>query len=307
MGNFTSGPEGSKDNFRKLDNIAFLVNGFFSLALAATIFVANIVLIVATARNPRRLNKGINKIHNALLYINLLAAVFFLPYFGIAEILRGLQITEKTFPFPSYLSVTHTFFAQSNVNVALLVTIERSSAFIFPHFHRRIMTKTKVLITLLLTQSFALLFACLQFTGIKEIVFYTVYIHLFISSPMSVIVLLVCVTYWNIKNRNRVVSGEIPQSIEQSELRRKRTTRSARKYLTVVSLFMVPMSLCISPWYTVKVIGITFKKSLTTDVEFFLQRFSISLLFLPGVFGPITLALRFEEYSISLKRFFRRI
>lgn len=307
MGNFTSDSEEDKYNLRKLKNIAFLANGFFSLALSATIFVANIVLIVATARNPRRLNKVINKIHNSLFYINLFAVVFFLPYFGIAEILRGLQITEKTFPFPSYLSVTHTFFAQSNVNVALLVTVERSSAFIFPHFHRRIMTKAKVLITLLLTQSFALVFACFQFTGIKEIVFYTVYIHLFISAPMLVIFFLVCVTYWNIKNRNRVVSGETPQSTEQLELRRKRTTRSARKYLTVVSLFMVPMSLCISPWCAVKVIEITFKKSLTTDVGFFLQRFSISLLFLPGVFGPITLALRFEEYSTSLKLFFRRI
>lgn len=304
MGNFTF--DKNEDRLRQFHHITLLANGCFSLVLSATIFLANIVLIASTARNPPRLDKVIDKIHNAFFYINVLAGLLFLPYFGIAEILHGLQITTEPAPFASYLSVMHVFFAQSNLNVACLVTVERSSAFMLPHFHRRIMTRTKVLITLILTESFALLVACLQFTGINEALFFTIYIHAFISAPMLIIVVVVCVTYCNIKNKNKIVSGEIPQSVEQIQLHRKRTKRSARKYLIVVSLFMVPMSLCILPWYIVKVIQSTRHESLTTDVELAIQRFSMSLLFLPDFLGPITIALRFEEYSISVKRFFRR-
>ena len=292
---------------KKFNYIVLLFNGCFSLVLAVTSFLTNIVLLTVTRRNPLRFCRVRHKIKNAMFFINLLACIVFLPYLGITEILYGLQITKTTsLSFPSYLSVTLVFFAQSNCVLALLVMVERSSAFMYPHFHLRIMTKTKVLVTLLLTESTALVSACLQFTGINETVFYTIYIHTFISAPMLVLVTLVSITYRNIKSRNRVSSGEIPQSVGQSELRRKRNTRSARKYLMTVSLFMVPMFLCILPWYIITVIHITCKDSIRTDMGFFLQRFSISLLFLPDVIGPITTMLRFEEYYNSAKRLFQR-
>ena len=306
MYNTTS--EGQETKFSKLEHITFLVNGCFSLVLSASIILANTILIAATARSQLLLNKAIYKIERANLYINLLAGILFLPYFGIAEILHGLQITTTAFLFPSYLSVTHVFFAPSNVNIALLITVERSSAFIFPHFHRRIMTKTNVLIILFLTESFTLIFACLQFTGISESTFYMAFIHVFISVPLLLMFVLFCVTYWKIKNRKKVANGEIPVSAEQLELHKKRSTRTARKYLSIVSLFMVPLSLCVLLWYIMKVIEVAGnKKAFPTDsAEFFLQRFSISLLFLPSVIEPIIVAFRFQEYTILVKRFFRR-
>ena len=304
MNNNTS--EGQETKFRKLEHITFLVNGSFSLVLSASIILANTILITATARSQLLLNKAIYKIERANLYINLLAGILFLPYFGIAEILHGLQITTTTFLFPSYLSVTHVFFAPSNLNIALLITVERSSAFILPHFHRRIMTKTNVLIILFLTESFTLIFACLQFAGISESTFYMAFMHVFISAPLLLIFILSCVTYWKIKNRNRVANGEIPVSAEQLELHKKRSTRTARKYLSIVALFMVPLSLCVLPWYIMKVIEVGNKKAFPTDAEFFLQRFSMSLLFLHSVIEPIIVAFRFQEYTILVKRFFRR-
>ena len=305
MNNATS--EEHEAKFGKLAQITLLVNGCFSLVLSASIFVANIILIAATARSHPPLKTVMHKVQKAYLFINLLASVLFLPYFGIAEILHGLQITPTAFLFPSYLSTTHVLFAQSNVNVALLMAVERSAAFISPHFHRRIMTKTKVLITLFLTESFALLFACLQFTGISEFTFYIACIHVFISAPLLLKFILSCVTYWKIKNRNRVANGETPVSAEQLELHKTRSTRTARKYLSMVSLFMVPLSLCILPWYIIKVIEVVNKKAFATEsAEFFLQRFSISLLYLYDLIGPITIAFRFEEYTTLVKRLIRR-
>ena len=293
--------------FRKLAQITLLVNGCFSLTLSASIFVANIILIAAAARSHPPLNTAMHRIQHVFFFINLLVSVLFLPYFGITEILHGLQLTPTAFLYPSYLSITHVLFAQSNVNIALVMTVERSSAFMFPHFHRRMMTKTNVLITLFLTESFALFFACLQFTEISESTFYITYIHVFISAPMLLNFILSCATYWNIKNRNMVTNGETPVSAEQLELHKKRRKKRARKYLSIVSLFMAPLSLCILPWYIMKVIEVENKKAFTTDSgEFFLQRFSMSLLFLYDLIGPITIAFRFEEYTVLVKRFIRR-
>ena len=231
---------------------------------------------------------------------------YFFPILESLKFYTDCRSPPTAFLFPSYLSITHAVFAPSNVNIALVITVERSSAFMFPHFHRRIMTKTRVLVTLFLTESLTMLFACLQFTGISESTFYIAYIHLFISAPLLLTFILFCVTYWNIKNRNRVANGGILVSAEQLELHKKRSTRTARKYLCIVSLFMVPLSLCILPWYIMKVIEVQNKKAFTIDAEFFLQRFSISLLYLYNIIGPIISAFRFQEYTILVKRFFRR-
>ena len=305
MNNATS--EEHEAKFGKLAQIMLLVNGCFSLVLPASIFVVNIILIAATSRSHPPFNTVTHKLQRAYLSINLLVSILFLPYFGIDEILHGLQLTPTAFLFPSYLSITDVLFAQSNVNIALLMTVERNLAFTFPLFHRRMMTKTKVLITLFLTESFALLFACLQFTGISESTFYIAYIHLFISAPMLFHFILSCCTYWKIKNKKRVANEEIPVSAEQLELHKKRSTRTARKYLSIVSLFMLPLSLCILPWFIMKVIEVENKKAFTTDsVEFFVQRFSVSLLHLYAIVGPITITFRFEEYTILVKRLIRR-
>lgn len=291
---------------RRFELTVLILNGCFSLLLSVTICLANIVLIVATAKYPLRPERAIDKVHNAFFYTSLMASIMFLPYFGVAEILHGLEITSTTIRFPSYLSSTFFVFAQANVQVSLFTSIERCTAFVSPHLHRRLTTRRKVLITLFVIELFLLLFVCLSFTGINEQVFYTIYIHVFFSFPMSLPIITTGVTYWKIKNRNRVASNEIPQSVEKLDLHRRHSTRTARKYLMVVSLFLVPLFLCILPWYIVKIIELTVKNAiLTTDVGFFWQRFSMSLLFLPNVLAPMTLTLRFEAYYNSVRRFFR--
>lgn len=118
-----------KHPIKKFDEIVLMCNGCFSLVLAVTIFLTNILLVMATRRNPLRFNKVIDKINIASFYLNLLACVFFLPCFGITVILQSLQVTKTTVLFasnPSYLSVTVLLFTQSNVDAALLRTIERS-------------------------------------------------------------------------------------------------------------------------------------------------------------------------------------
>ena len=307
MNNFTAKFEENEDSLKKFKNLVLLCNGSFSLLLATMICVANIVLIAATVRNPLRTDKVIDKIHNAIFYTNLLTATVFLPYFGVAEILHGLEITRETALFPSYLSSAFLFFAQSNVQASLFILIERGVAFVSPHLHRRMTTKNTVFIILLFTESFLLLFVSLSFTGINETVFYMIYIHVFFSAPILFLLITTFVTYWKLKNRNRVLSSEIPASVEQLEFRKRRSERTARNYLTVVALFLVPIFLCISPWYVVKLVEVTGKHAnfITTDVRFVWQRFSITLLFLPDVTGPIILTLRFERYYNSVKRFLR--
>ncbi|KAJ7357562.1 hypothetical protein OS493_024370 [Desmophyllum pertusum] len=303
MNNITS--DENREKVKKFEFIVLLFNGSFSLLLSAAICLVNIVLLAATTKNPLRSVKVIDNIHNAFFYINVMAGAMFLPYFGIAEILHGLEITTTTIQYPSYLSLTLLFFAQSNVQRALFISIERCTAFISPHLHRRMMTKRKVLITLLSTESFLLLFVCLSFAGINQMVFYAIYIHVFFSAPMLFLLITTFVTYWKLKNRNRVVSNEIPQTGEQLELHKNQTNRTARKYLKVVSLFLGPLFLSILPWHILKVIEVIYNIT-ARDAGFFWQRFSIPLLFLPNAVGPVVLTLRFEGYYNSVKRFIRR-
>lgn len=290
---------------RRFESIVLIFNGCFSLLLSVVIFLLNTVLIVATAKFPLRPERPIDKIHSAFFYTNLMASIMFLPYFGVAEILHGLEITSTTIHFPSYLSSTFFVFAQANSQVSLFTSIERCTAFVSPYLHRRLTSRRKVLIMLFVMESCLLLFVSLSFTGINEQVFYTIYIHMFFSFPMSLPIITTGFTYWKIKNRNRITSNEIPQSVEMLQLHRKHSTRTARKYLTVVSLFLLPLILCILPWYIVKVSELTDKKAiLAKDVGFFWQRLSMTLLFLPDVFLPITLTLRFEAYYKSVRRSF---
>ena len=304
MDNITTHGDGTK--LRRFDSIVLIFNGCFSLLLSVTIFLSNIVLIAATAKFPLRPERPLDKIHNAYFYTSLMASIMFLPYFGVAEILRGLEITSTTIRFPSYLSSTFFVFAQANVQVSLFILIERCAAFVSPHLHRRLTTRRKVMISLFAMESFLLLFVCLSFTGISEQVFYTIYIHLFFSFPISLLIITTGFTYWKIRTRNRIANNEIPQSVEKLELHRKFSSRTARKYLTVVSLFLVPLILSILPWYIVKISELTDRNAiLTTNMGFFWQRLSISLVFLPDVLGPITLTIRFEAYHNSVRRLFR--
>ena len=305
MDNYTT--EGDGEKLKSFKSIILILNGCVSLLLSVAICLANIVLIFATANNPHRPKKVLDKIHTAFFYINLMAGTMFLPYFGVAEILRGLGNSKETSHFPSYLSSTFLFFAQSNVQVTLVISIERCTAFVYPHLHRRMTTKRKVLITSFTTELFLLLFVFSSFAGINEKIFYTVYIHVFFSAPMLFITFTTFLTYWKLKHQNRVASSEIPQSVEHLQLQREQSTRTARKYLTIVSLFVVPLLLCILPWYIVKIMEVLCQASrLTTKVGFFWKQFSISLLFLPDVVLPITLTLRLEAYKNSVKRFIRR-
>ena len=291
---------------RRFESIVLIFNGCFSLLLSVTICLLNIVLILAIARFPLRPERPIDKLHNALFYINLMASIMFLSYFGVAEILHGLEITSATIRFPSYLSSAFFVFAQANVQGLVFSSIERCTAFVSPHLHRRLTTRRTVVTTFLLMESFLLLFVCLSFTGINEQVFYTVYIHVFFSFPMSIPIIATGFTYWKIKTRNRITSNEIPQSVENLARHRRHSTRTARKYLTVVSLFLGPLILCILPWYIVKVSELTDRSAiLANDVGFFWQHFSISLVFLPDALWPITLTIRFEAYYNSVRRRFR--
>lgn len=199
---------------RRFELTVLILNGCFSLLLSVTICLANIVLIVATAKYPLRPERAIDKVHNAFFYTNLMASIMFLPYFGVAEILHGLEITSTTIRFPSYLSSTFFVFAQANVQVSLFTSIERCAAFVSPHLHRRLTTRRKVSVTLFVIELFLLLFVCLSFTGINEQVFYTIYIHVFFSFPMSLPIITTGVTYWKIKNRNRV--AEIQMVIKRN-------------------------------------------------------------------------------------------
>ena len=300
MDNFTLDVD--EGEFRKFENMVLLVNGCFSLLLSVMICLVNIVLITVTSKNSPRFKKLTDNIHIAFFYLNLMAGILFLPYFGIAEILHGLEVTKTTFLFPSYLSLTLTFFSQTSTQLALFAMIERSIAFGFPHLHRGILTKTKLLVALLLREGIALIVVCLQFTGLSEKIFYTLYIHMLISAPTLLIIIIACVTYRNIKNRKRVESAEVPSSAEQLELYRKRNTRSARKYLRVICVYLLPLYLCILPWFVVTIIQATLNYSLKNGVGFFWQRFSISLLFLPDVVGPVTIVLKFKDYFNSVKR-----
>ena len=307
MINFTEKLKDDEDNLNEYKRIILISNGSFSIFLATFICVVNAVIIFATARHPLPAVKVIDQIHKAFFYANIMDATLFLPYFGVAELLHGLGISEKKDLFPSYLSSAFLVFAQSKVPVTFIILIERGAAFNSPHFHRRITKNNRIFMVLLTVALFSLLFVGLSFAGMKETVYFSIHIHLFFTAPLLFILVTTFVTYWKLKNRNRIVSSEIPPSMEQLEFHKKRSVRSARRYLIVIASLMIPMFLCILPWYVVTLVKVNANHVyLTNNLRFLWQRFSITLLFLPDVIGPITLTLRFKTYYNSVKSLLRR-
>ena len=308
MDNFTKPEAEDEQNQRKFKSTVFIISGSLSLFLSLLICLLNVTLVAARLKNNQNFHveKAIDRFHTGSFVIYILAGTVLLPYFGITEVTHGAKQTTPPSSFPSYTSVLVVFFAGSNLLVMLFITIERHSAFVYPHANSRIMTRSNLTWVFLLIHSFSLLFALSSLTGVRRDIFNCIFIHLFFSAPISVSSVMILITYRNIKNRNRIVNVEIPQRKDYIDLRRRRNVGRARKYVLVASLFWLPSVMSSLPWYIITLVRTSSSSCVDSKVCFFWERLSIPLLFIPDVLLPIVLVFRFHEYSVSIKHLLRR-
>ena len=284
-----------------------LANGIVSIILACMIFFGSITLIIAVVKNPLNLTrKAIHRIEDVRLGLYFLAGAFLLPYFGVSEILRGLNKKPRSLDFPSFTSLLTDFLIASKLAMSLLINIERYTAYAHPHFHRVKVTKRATLLVSLSFVTFCFIFACLSFTGIDEKTYYIIFIHLCCSTSWLAFVMVSWLTYRKLKNRSRVVPGEssqLPQLREKAAFERARNALGARKYLLKFAMFYLPVVMSILPWYTVQCISSVCDAYLANKAGFFWQRFSIALAFLCDGFYTVWMIFR-GEYRNTVKYIF---
>ena len=284
-----------------------LANGIISIVLAFVACFGSITLIIAVVKNPLNLTrKAIHKIEDVNLGLYLLAGAVLLPYFGVSEILRGLNENPRSLDFPSFTSLLTDFLIASKLAMYLMINIERYTAYAHPHFNRVKVTKRATFLVCLSVVTFCLIFAGLSFTGINENIYYITFIHLFCSTSWLAFITVSWLTYRKLKNRSRVVPGEsnhLPQLREKAEFERARNALGARKYLLKFAKLYFPLVISILPWYTVKCIRTVCDASLANKEGFFWQRFSIPLAFVTDGFYTLWMAFR-GEYRNTVKYIF---
>lgn len=284
-----------------------VANGTISIILAFMACFGSITLIIAVVKNPLNLTrKAIHRIEDVSLGLYFLAGAVLLPYFGVTEILRGLNSKPGSLDFPSFTSLLTDFLIASKLAMHLMVNIERYTAYAHPHFNRAKVTKRATSLVSLSFVAFCLICACLSFTGIDERIYYIAFIHLFCSSSWLAFIVVSWLTYRKLKNRSRVVPGEsnqLPQLREKAEFERARNALGARKYLLKFARFYLPLVISVLPWYIVKCISTVCDACLANKAGFFWQRLSIALAFVTDGFYTIWMIFR-GEYRSTVKYIF---
>lgn len=282
-----------------------VANGTVSLIFAFMASVGSIIMIIAVVKNPLNVTrKAIHGIEDAGLALCFLAGTVLLPYFGVTEIIQGVNNNPEPLDFPSFISLFTDFLIASKLAIYLIICIERCMAYKYPHIHRAKVTKRSTFVISLLLVTFCLLFSSLSFTGIDRQIYYIVFIHLFCSCSWVAFIFLTWLTYRKLKNRNRIApdeSNKLPQLREKAEFEKARNALSARKYVKKSAKFYSPLLFSILPWYIVKFIGSVCDGCLTNNAGFFWQRFSISFAFLTDAYYPLTF---YREYGKTVKYIF---
>ena len=260
---------------------------------------------IAVVRNPLNVNrKAIHCIEHVGLVLSLFAGMVLLPYFGVNEVLQGVNNKPGSFYFPSFISVLTDFLIASKLAIYLIVCVERCIAYRHPHFHRAKITKHSTLGVSVLSVTFCFLFSCLSFSGIDENTYYNVFIHLFCSSSWVVFLFVTWLTYRKLKNRSRIApdeSSQLPQLREKAKLEKVRNALTAKKYVKKAAKFYLPVFFTILPWYIVKCTEAVYEICTTTEAGFFWKRFSIAFAFLSDAFYPLTF---YREYGKTVKYIF---
>ena len=282
-----------------------LTNGILSLILALVTSAGCLIMGIAIVRNPLNVTrKAIHCIEHVGLVLSLLAGMVLLPYFGVTEILQGVNDNAGSSDFPSFISVLADFLIASKLAIYLIVCIERCIAYRCPHFHRAKVTKRSTLGVSILSVTFCFFISCLSFTGIDEKSYYNVFIHLFCSSSWVVFLFVTWLTYRKLKNRTRIAPNEsvqLPQIREKAEFEKARNASIAKKHVHKAAKFYMPVFLTVLPWYVVKCTKAVCEVCMTTEAGFFWQRFSISIAFLTDAYYPLTF---YREYGKTVKYIF---
>ncbi|XP_078366907.1 uncharacterized protein LOC144650941 [Oculina patagonica] len=285
-----------------------VANGTISLIFACLACFGSIILIIAVVKNPLNVTrKAIHRIEDVSLVLYLLAGTVLLPYFGVTEILRGVNNELETFDFPSFTSLLTDFLIASKLAMLLLMNIERYAAYTHPHFHRVKITKRAAYLVSLSIVSLCLLCSCLSFTGIDERTYYIVYIHLFCSCSWLAFIVVCWLTYRKLKNRSSRVapdeSIQLPQQRKKAEFERARNALGARKYLQKFAMFYLPMVISILPWYIVRCMTTVCDVCLANKAGFFWQRFAIPFAFASDAFYTLWFVFN-GEFTNTLKYIF---
>ena len=284
-----------------------VANGTVSIIFALMASFGSILIMIAVVKNPLNVTrKPIHRIEDVCHALYLVAGAVLLPYFGVTEILRGVNNEFGPLDFPSFTSLLTDFLIASKLAMYLLINIERYAAYAHPHFHRVKLTKRVTFSVSLLFVAFCLLCSCISFTGIDERIYYIVFIHLFCSFSWFAFIVVSWLTYRKLKNRSRVApdeSNRLPQLREKAEFERARNALGARKYLQKLAKIYLPLLLSGLPWYIVKCIGTVCDVCLANKAGFFWQRFGISLVFVTDAYYSVSMIFH-GEYSSTVKYIF---
>lgn len=286
-----------------------LAFGIFYLCLSPIATVTNSFMLYVARRDPhRQFNKPTNVFNLGIARIYVFTALIVLPFIGIDSILQSQHLSPEGINaaklFQDFLVC---FVISSGCVIYLVISIERSTAVVFPVWNRKHVTVRRARILNTTITGICLLFSCILLTGIAPKYFYFAFIPIFVWLPCLGLLILPAVGLYALKRQARKIVATMQTECLTCEAynQKEKARRNAqiRRYL-LESLRVTITSIIILGFFTVvKILEMT---RLELSCDELLEHLSYTILFVPVTLNPIILLKKIPAYWKAAKHIWNR-
>lgn len=288
----------------------FIVCGILLLIIAVIASLGNSFILYIVKRDPLKcFNKPTNIFNMSLTMVHLFVGALASPFAGVLNILRGQSFEISISSTVSKVEAVLVNFAVGAATLLLFaISIERSTAFILPHLNKKWLTLKRARNISLTATASCFVSNLLLFFPNSKTFFYFVYLHVFIFFPACGILASCAARLRNFKKQARVsvIDSGLPVARLFVHEARRRNSQLIYKLLVTVFSILLPVSMSLFLFYTVRIIEIRCEECLNRKWFWILSNVTLIFLFLISALNPLIMYTRISEYSRSIKHVFRK-
>ena len=290
-------------------NIAF---GSIYLFLAVIASVEQGFFLCVVKRDPfRQFNKPTNIFNTAIGINYLLGALIGLPLIGIHRILKSQHVLkEPSVVVKLFEDFFVCFLASNGIMLAFALSIERSTAFIFPVLNRKHVTMTRVKRTCTVITGICFLLSCILFTGVPHNIFYFMFLPLLILLPSLGLLVLPIAGFHALKRQARKVdAAKRDERLSCPTNNRKDKTRrdsQMYRYLLQTTMFAISIVTPLVFYCVVKILKFSDADFVNTSCFTLLEHLAFLLLFLLAVVSPVVFMRKIPIFWRSVRHIWKR-
>ena len=285
------------------EHYLYVIFGVIYLFTSLIAIVGNGFLLYIVKRDPLKvLNKPTNVVNISMAINHLLTAIIVLPLIGVNSILKSRGMFNEVAKM--FQDVSVNYVVSTGSILALILFVERYTAFVFPLLNRHHVTIKRVkLVTTSVTVT-CFLFSCILFTGVPQNVFHIVFIPLFILLPCLVMTIILVAGLCGLKRRKEVAPGN--KSEPSINHNKKKRNLQIYRYLLAATRGTVVTVLSLVFYCVVKLLGFNEGEILKTPCYDVLEHVVFTVLFVSAAVNPFIVLRKIPVYRRSARHIWQR-